>query len=242
MKFCIMIAFIIALFSNKAFAWSYGDFVSCDALNPRPVVTFKTSYGQLFHDFSKSKDEITGISKSLSADNEKASIVGLAALNYSRYIWLKKVKIRKIGANTYCVLPEEIEIMFGYKEPVVYVSNQYDKQSCEFSMVIRHEQVHQRINKLTLEHYLPIMDEALREAIAQVRAIKVSDKSDERIKQGMEVLKNHYYARMDSIFEQFKIAREAEQQKLDNQTNYTSEWDLCKRGNAKKEATSLNNY
>lgn len=45
-------------FAAKASAWSYGEFVSCDAINPKPKITFLTSYGQLIHDLSTPQREI----------------------------------------------------------------------------------------------------------------------------------------------------------------------------------------
>ena len=34
-------------------AWSYGESISCDAINPMPKITFKSSYGKLVHDLSQ---------------------------------------------------------------------------------------------------------------------------------------------------------------------------------------------
>ena len=58
-KALIFAVFSLLAGSSRADAWSYGEFISCNALNPMPAVTFKTSYGQLVHDFNLSTDEIT---------------------------------------------------------------------------------------------------------------------------------------------------------------------------------------
>ena len=176
-KALIFAVFSLLAGSSRADAWSYGEFISCNALNPMPAVTFKTSYGQLVHDFNLSTDEITA----------KAS-----------------------GA-----------------EKGFYVSKDLDKDSCRFSVVIRHEQVHQRINKLVLEYFLPLISDELQKAVRDVKAVKVS--SPEQGEDGAEELMKYYQARLGPLITTFEKVLEKEQDKLDNLTNYQMEWELCRK-------------
>lgn len=57
-KSAILVLICVCFFTAKAAAWSYGEFVSCDAINPKPKITFLTSYGQLIHDLSTPQREI----------------------------------------------------------------------------------------------------------------------------------------------------------------------------------------
>lgn len=57
-KSAILVLICVCFFAAKASAWSYGEFVSCDAINPKPKITFLTSYGQLIHDLSTPQREI----------------------------------------------------------------------------------------------------------------------------------------------------------------------------------------
>ena len=66
------------------------------------------------------------------------------------------------------------------------MAKEYIDDLCKFSVVIRPEQVHQRINKLALDYFLPLADKALRNAIADVKGIKVP--SPEQSQQGVEML------------------------------------------------------
>lgn len=146
-KALIFAVFSLLAGSSRADAWSYGEFISCNALNPMPAVTFKTSYGQLVHDFNLSTDEITA----KASGAEKGFFVdGLARVGTRSSFRLRRYTVRRLDAGATCVLPAEVEFFFGFKEPEIYVSKDLDKDSCRFSVVIRHEQVHQRINKLVL--------------------------------------------------------------------------------------------
>lgn len=205
-------------------AWSYGEFISCNALNPMPAVTFKTSYGQLVHDFNLSTDEITA----KASGAEKGFFVdGLARVGTRSSFRLRRYTVRRLDAGATCVLPAEVEFFFGFKEPEIYVSKDLDKDSCRFSVVIRHEQVHQRINKLVLEYFLPLISDELQKAVRDVKAVKVS--SPEQGEDGAEELMKYYQARLGPLITTFEKVLEKEQDKLDNLTNYQMEWELCRK-------------
>lgn len=135
--------------------------------------------------------------------------------------------MRRLDAGATCVLPAEVEFFFGFKEPEIYVSKDLDKDSCRFSVVIRHEQVHQRINKLVLEYFLPLISDELQKAVRDVKAVKVS--SPEQGEDGAEELMKYYQARLGPLITTFEKVLEKEQDKLDNLTNYQMEWELCRK-------------
>jgi len=222
MKKLYFLLLIFTVLSETAEAWNYGKFISCSAMNPMPTVILKTSYGKLVHDFKHSTEEIT---KMAGAEVDIAD--GLAPVKmYTRFA-IKGVKVLQIDKNTTCLLPSEVEFFIGYKEPEVYVSNKYDYDSCRFSLVIRHEQVHQRINKLVLEHFLPLIFEELKLAVYDVKAVKVEDPS--QLQKGADMLYRHYHERLDPVVTMLREIRENEQKKLDNMTNYRMEWELCRK-------------
>lgn len=221
--------FCFLLFSTESKAWTYGEFISCDALNPRPIITFKTSYGQLVHDFSTPQKEIQ--SKSTHTPEKGFFTTGLATVKVPSQIWLKSVQIRKLDENNTCVMPKEIEVTFSYEDPVIYVSSEFDYNSCQFSQILRHEQTHQRINKLTLEYFLPLIHKTLKKTIREVRSIKVP--SPAHAQEGMKLLQKYYRIKLTPIIEEYEKARKNEQKKLDNLTNYTMESELCHEFNRK---------
>lgn len=213
----------LLLQANAAWAWSYGDFISCDAINPMPKITFVTSYGKLVHDLSQ---PLKTINANSSARAEPGWLtVGYATRSLQSSIWVKSAKVKKIDDKTTCVMANDIEIFLGYQQPMIYVAKEAQEDMCKFSVVIRHEQVHQRINKLALDYFLPLADEAIRKAIADVRAVKVS--SPQEGQKALEVLSKYYHARLMPILDEMIKAVDAEQAKLDSLTSYKMQWDMC---------------
>ena len=125
-KSAILVLICVCFFAAKASAWSYGEFVSCDAINPKPKITFLTSYGQLIHDLSTPQREI----ERMAGGAEKGFfVVGLATLKPQYQIWIKDVYVKTLDQNHACLLPSEIEIKFGYNDPLIYVSKEIDRNS-----------------------------------------------------------------------------------------------------------------
>lgn len=204
-------------------AGEYGEFISCDGLNPEPRIIFKSSYGQLVHDISTPQKEIQSHS---SQRPEKGFLIdGLATVEPQGTVKVISAQGITLDENNYCVLPREIEIYFGYQNPTIYVSKEYDRNSCRFSLIIRHEQTHQRINILTLQYFLPLFAQSITKAINEVKSVKVS--SPEDAKTAILLLQKYYIAKITPIMEEFEKARNQEQMKLDNQTNYAMEINLC---------------
>lgn len=204
-------------------AWRYGDFISCDAITPMPKITVTTSYGKLIHDLSQPLSKINANSSALAEPGWLTLGYATRSLQYS--VWVKSAQVKKIDDRTTCVMANDIEIFLGYQQPMIYVAKEAQEDMCKFSVVIRHEQVHQRINKLALDYFLPLADEAIRKAIADVRAVKVS--SPQEAKGAMEVLSKYYQARLMPILDEMVKAVDVEQAKLDSLTSYKMQWDMC---------------
>ena len=174
-----------------------------------PKITFKSSYGKLVHDLSQ---PLSTVNQNAHAQKEPGWLtVGYATRSLSSSIWVK-AKVKKIDDYTTCVLPDEVEVFLGYQKPMIYVAKEYKDDLCKFSVVIRHEQVHQRINKLALDYFLPLADKALRNAIADVKGIKVP--SPEQSQQGVEMLYKYYQFRLQPILDEMIRAVDAERFKL----------------------------
>lgn len=214
--------------TGTAKAFSYGEFISCNDINPRPAITFTSSYGKLYHILSASTEQINQIAELKPEYKEKGMFAeGLATAPIQMHLQIGTSYLQRLDDEYSCLMPQEVKIFVGYRKPEIYVSNTHDYQSCRFSVIIRHEQTHQRINKLTLEYYLPLIDKAIRNAVYEVRAVKVRTNDKASLDQGWEELYSHYIARLTPIVEELIRAREREHQKLDNLRNYKMEWDLC---------------
>lgn len=221
-------------FSGNSHAAGYGDFISCNSLNPTPQIVLKTSYGKLEHDLTKSITELTHLSnKDKQFKEEGIYTAGVAPYKVGFYVYIKSGMAQVIDKSTICVMPTEVEAYIGYQEPRVYVNNTVKPGTCEYALILRHEQVHQWINKLTLDYFLPIYYKALLKTVRDVKAVKVKDKND--IKEGLIQLNLYYNTKMMPIYEQFRESVSVEQKKLDNWVNYNAEDKLCKEYNEKQQ-------
>lgn len=211
-----------------------GRFVSCNKMNPMPEIVFKTSYGKLKTDFSFNTKQLTEKSKFSKGEKESGIYTqGLAGKGFGWYIYVSNAEIKYIDDKTFCVLPTRIEAYLGIVEPTISVSNDIPRESCRFALVLRHEQVHQWINKLTLDYFLPIYYKEVQKTVREVRAVKVSSKNE--VREGMNKLNEYYHARLEPIYNQFYDAVANEQKKLDNWVNYNAEDKLCKEFDAKQK-------
>ena len=92
---------------------------------------------------------------------------------------------------------------------------------------------------IPFEVMLPLIDETIRNAINEVRAVKISGNGQAEINDGIQRLYKYYTARLQPIIDEFQRARENEQRKLDNITNYTIESELCREFERKRPDKSL---
>ena len=222
-KLAFFLLSALAVFSLPSHAAEIGT-VSCDALNPNPHIIFKTSYGQLVHDISTPQHQI----QAMSSRPEKGILIdGLATATTLGSIRINTAHGIKISDNDYCIIPDEIEVYFGYSNPTIYVAKEYPVAGCRFSLIIRHEQTHQRINILTMQYFLPIIRSAAEKIIRQARSVKISTPTDDRL--ALALLQRYYAIKLMPIIEKFNLAREQEHQKLDNSTNYAMEYDICNK-------------
>ncbi len=194
----------------------------CDKLNPSPRIIFQTSYGQLVHDISTPQKQI----QALSSRPEKGILIdGLATAETIGSVRISKARGIKLDDGSYCILPQEVEVYFGYVNPTIYIAKEYPTDSCRFSLLIRHEQTHQRINILTLEYFLPLIKIAAQGIIQQSPSVKIS--TPQETKEALRNLQEYYIYMLMPLIEKFNLAREQEHRKLDNQTNYAMERDIC---------------
>lgn len=149
-------------------------------------------------------------------------------------LYLKKVR-QNILPKTYCVYPEEIEVVVGLKDPTIYVSSNYQPGDFWYALTLRHEQVHQWINKLTLEYFLPLFYKRIIATAREVRAVKVNSGTQEAIDAGYKKVYDYYLARLKPVAEEFRKVQKEEQHKLDNKMNYAAEAELFRQYEAKQK-------
>ncbi len=198
----------------------------CAQITTLPSIELSTSYGTLKYDFSKNTQQITNIASEYGIAEKGLFASGLATVNVS---W--EIAVNTIGKvyDKYdiCIIPTSLKVFIGFSDPTIYVSNEITKDSCEYNVVVRHEQTHQQINKAALDYFLPLFQNALKEISKTIRPEHVSVLTD--IDNGTTRLTQRYNSKLAPLIEVFKEELLAEQGKLDNHKNYNFEQNICKK-------------
>lgn len=213
-----MILFIFAT-AQKSFA---GD---CTAVKSTPTIKFTTSYGKLKYNTNKNNQQITAIANQYGIVEHGVFASGLATVNVNWEISINTLG-KIISDYNICVVPTSINVHIGFADPTIYLSNQMSPDTCEYKVVLRHEQTHQQINKTALDYFLPLFKQAIYKIVANTPPSSVANISE--IDKATTEMTQVYNKKISPLIEVFKNELLAEQGKLDNTSNYRFESRLCK--------------
>lgn len=212
--------FILTLFIFPTSAFS-----ACPELTSAPKIELYTSYGKLKYDFSQNNEDITKLAQKQGIIEKGLFASGLSTVNVNMDITLKTVG-DIIGKYDFCVYPTTVKLSIYFSDPTIYISKQLIPNSCEYNVVLRHEQTHQQINKAALDYFLPLFNEAARKISTSIKPINVKNLSD--IDKASAELTEEYNRKLSPLLEFFKQELLKEQLKLDNKSNYQHENTLCR--------------
>ena len=219
MKKLFFVLTIITFFSQSALA------INCDDLIVAPNINLQSSFGNLQYNTSLDIKEITSIAKQFDLVESDLFASGLATATVNFDISLS-TSANPINVGEFCVIPNKVDVFLGLTNPVIYLANSLEKNSCRYKIVLRHEQTHQQINKSALEYYLPIFKAAITKIIQKTPAITIKDTS--QLEQATKDLTETYNQKIMPLVEFIKKEIANEQKKLDNPANYKYESVLCK--------------
>jgi hypothetical protein len=199
--------------------------ISADCLNLDiiPQIKITSSYGKLSYNTEKNTSQITELAKKFNLVESGVFAAGLSTVNINFDITINS--IGKPIDNYFCVAPTEINIFLGLDNPTIYLSNELEKNSCEYNLVLRHEQTHQQINKTTLEYYLPIFKQAVQKIVKNINPILIKDINE--LEKTTGDLTITYNKKITPLVDFIKYEMLSEQKKLDNSYNYRFEDSLC---------------
>lgn len=200
-------------------------FSACPEVTSAPKIELYTSYGKLKYDFSQNNEEITKLAEKQGIIEKGLFASGLSTVNVNMDITLKTVG-DIIGKYDFCVYPTTIKLSIYFSDPTIYISKQLIPNSCEYNVVLRHEQTHQQINKAALDYFLPLFNEATSKIALSVKPINVKTLSD--IDKASAKLTEEYNKKLSPLLDFFKQELLKEQLKLDNRANYQHESILCR--------------
>lgn len=233
-KFFTLLALSFLLFSGNAqAAFEAERFFSCEAMKVPLHIVFKTAYGQLVHDVSTEEKQLQGIKKSQTVPEKLFLNSSHNTIQTDGYVKLSSAITEYISKENICLIPEEIEVFIGYKDPLIYIAKEFRSKPCEFSVMLRHQQIHQQINIYTLQYLLPLMKDAIIQATQNINPIVIQGKGSAN--QGIKKLQNEYIAAVKPILDAFDQIREQEHRKFDEVTSYKIDEKLCQSYNRRRE-------
>jgi len=219
--FALIILVCLAVFTlNPANAYQSFTERTCKK-DHEPELVFLSSYGKLEY---KYKDPLVMKDYSPRTRNSKHTVLGLTIPNPTLEVNVETTVVDNNIDEVVCVVPEKIEIFFGFVKPTIYISRDIKEKKCRKTLVLRHEQTHQQINILALNYFLPQMKKLVSQQISQMEPIVAPR---ELQKKAVEEMNMFIMARMANLVEQFNIFLDKEQDKLDNEENYLFEGSVC---------------
>ena len=201
------------------------DLSACPKNNNTPKINLYTSYGKLTYDNSKNNDQITEIASKYGILEKGIFASGLSTIDINLDIILK-TSGEELPDKSICVYPENIDFTISFSSPVIYISNQLKPYSCEYNLVLRHEQTHQQINSSALDFFLPLFKIAANKIAQNLKLIKIQNNSE--INKASNQLTLEFNEKLSPLLNFFKKQILQEQLKLDNNENYKNESLICR--------------
>lgn len=192
----------------------------CPASGKMPVVNLTVLDGGVFYDFTKTARQIATISGLRSPGQVTR---GLTSTKFrSGYsVAFEQVKVR----DGVCLYPVAIEAKIGYDPMTVYVEKKYDRDSCQFRVIMQHEQQHVRVNQETLKAFVPRVRAALIQA-ATGSAFPIYA-AEPRIAKSMGM--GEIGAAFDREVTELSRQREQLNAQLDSPASYRASQAICNR-------------
>jgi hypothetical protein len=133
--------------------------------------------------------------------------------------------LQRGGRAEYCVWVESLALDFSFRRMDVYLSSQYPEGSCQYDVILGHENQHVAINNRTLRKYYSLM----RQALWKTRSIptKANPLPVSSLNQGKAIIAARINGIVNPIYARFKKAVLAENAKIDTVANYRRTQAKC---------------
>lgn len=199
----------------------------CRRIYRKKVPEFLISYnfGELRYDTSKTSEELEELYKKISPDaSGLGNINGLTYLS-PHVVTLTQMTVEALDAENYCVFPLKIEIKTWY-DPVVYIVNSLEPNSCRFNVTLRHEQTHLDLGHRSLYLFAKSLREAMPEILESVPP-RVEKADSFNASSVVKVMTDDYQAQIMIYFDKFKDSLMEQNSLIDSAKNYLEESKLC---------------
>lgn len=190
----------------------------------KPVLRLRSSYGKLSYNYDYDRENLDIMAERSRLTEEGMFTAGLSLVDVDWSVSLNTVS-RSVDGHI-CVIPASVDVFVGYRNPVIYISNDLERDSCTYQVVLRHERQHQQVNVSVLDYYLPVLKKGFEEQLPVLKARAL--KEDEDTDGATDEMNAEYAEAVRPLINRFQITLQLEQQRLDNRENYQYESRLCR--------------
>ena len=196
----------------------------CTEYRPQSVkLVLSSSYGKLRYNHNYNNSKLAAM-----AASHNLGQVGMytAGLSLADIVWtLSLDTVSYNSGDSVCIVPVKVNVFVGFQDPTIYISSELPKNSCQYQVVLRHEQQHQQINTVLLDYYLPILKQKMEQklSVLKMQIIKRGQDKDAMV----EKMNNQYMAAVRPLIDDLKQILNTEQRRLDTRENYQYETKIC---------------
>lgn len=127
-----------------------------------------------------------------------------------------------LGNGRYCVMLDKITVSLGYTEMKVYVDQKYSRGTCEYDAVLRHENLHVRINHAAMDYHAPRIAQQLKQYANSLGPLYTRSP-----KQSNKQLRQLLSQKMAQLHKPMVAERRRRHGEIDTPDNYRSEQARC---------------
>jgi len=166
----LLLILLSVLLGEGAFApaaWAADDVCPADRDLSPPVVVVETKLPETRYVFDHNRSDLTGVSHKTNLQALPSAhdySVGLTVVEGYSLNYTTKVERMPVGRGRICFWIREIHLIQSWHSVTVYVANNYPRQSCEFQVILGHENQHVAINQRVLRNFGTNLEVALRRA------------------------------------------------------------------------------
>lgn len=228
LKLCVIMFLALSVSLSANAAPSSFAKRQCQTLlrkNP-PKITIAYNYGALKYDNKHTSAELAEMLEKMNrgVPSSEKKINGLTHL--SPYMSVESNIIEKKIGEYYCYYPQRVKLIVGYN-PIVYIRNDLQENTCRYNVTLRHERTHLDIGDLSMQQFLRKMKLVFPRTVKSVGVVIKADGEDFDAENASSELNDAYHQRVSKQFNEFVENMVAEQDRIDTAESYDFSGTLC---------------
>lgn len=128
--------------------------------------------------------------------------------------------------NGFCVYLTSVDVDFGYNRVEVYVPSEFPKGSCEYNVVLDHENQHVANNRAVLREFAPRMRARVEVILSQTKPIVASS-----VQGSADLALEGLNRQLSGMLKEFETMHATRNAAIDSPANYRALSALCKDWN-----------